>query len=133
MDIQAEKLELIKAIANIQSEELVERLKHFLNLVDKGKISSSTSLSQEEANLILKINEGLPQQIQHTYNELLKKSVESTLSSTENNELIHIIPQVEAHQTQRLAYLIELAAIWDCTVDETMSKLGIEAPPAISS
>ena len=35
MDIQATKLELIKIIADIQSEVLLERLKHYLNLASE--------------------------------------------------------------------------------------------------
>jgi len=71
---------------------------------------------EQAAQLLLKINEGLPEETQARYNSLLKNSVQSTLSEEGRTELLQLIPKVEKQYTERLSYLIQLASLWNCSV-----------------
>lgn len=131
MSIQATKLELIKIITDIQSEELLERLKLFLQETGEPTGKKAPVLTEAESRLLLKINEGLLEEVQLRYHELTTKSVEETLTEEEHQELLGLIPQVEAKSAERLKYLIELATLWKVSVDEVMARLGITPPPVI--
>lgn len=128
MNIQTTKLELIKMIADVQSEQLLNTL---VQLLKKDSKQVVPSLSEQESALLLKINEGLPTEIQARYNELSLKSVQKKLTNKEHQELLAIIPQVEAKTVERLKYLIELAQLWNMTVDAVMEKLELQTPPVI--
>jgi hypothetical protein len=133
MNAQAVKLELIKKIADIQSEQLLEQLWEFLNREEKegGKRKKVSSLSEREADLLLKINEGLPEPIQWRYNELLAKSLQKEMSQAEHEEFLGLISEAEAKSVERLKHLVELAELWNMSVDEVMKRLGITPPPVI--
>ena len=133
MNMQSTKLELIKLIADIQNEELLSRARQFLKELEKEMKASDRppALSKEETELLLKINEGLPEEIQLRYNELLSKQAEETITASEHEELMHLTPQVEAKTAERMKYLVELAQLWQTTVDEVMERLGIKPPPVI--
>lgn len=133
MNMQSAKLELIRMIADIQSEELVERVRQFLKEAEReiGASEKAPSLSREETELLLKINEGLPEDRQLRYNELLSKLSKETITEPEHQELLQLIPQVEAKNVERLKYLVQLAQLWNTSVDEVMDRLGIKPPPVI--
>ena len=129
MDLQTKKLELIKLIADVQSEQLLTLIKSFLINAEKKK--NTPKFSAEESALILKINEELPIAIQVSYQELLQKSVKNTLSASEQVELLKITPIVEAKSVERLKYLYKLSLLWNTTVDDVMNRLQIKPPPVI--
>lgn len=131
--MQSDKLELIKLIADIQSEELLEKAKQFLKELESEMktLNKPPALSKKETELLLKINEGLPEDIQLRYNELLAKLSEETATEAEHQELLQLLPQVEAKSVERLKYLVQLAQLWNTTVDEVMDRLGIKPPPVI--
>lgn len=132
MNVQATKLELIKMIADIQSEKVLERVKEFLQKVEtEERRDDVSSLSPKESELLIKINEGLPEEIQKKYYELFKKSVEENLSEKEREVFLELIPLVEAKHAERLKYIVELAELWGVSVDEVMNRLGIHPPPVI--
>ena len=133
MNMQSTKLELIKLIADIQSEELLDRVRLFLKEVESEMkaLDKPPALSKEETELLLKINEGLPEEVQLRYNELLIKQSEETMTEAEHKELVQLIPRVEAKGAERMRYLIQLAQLWNISVDEVMERLGIKPPPVI--
>ena len=133
MNLQSSKLEPIKMITDIQSEELLNRVKQFL-VETEGTIKASKkppSLSKEETRLLLKINEGLPEETQLRYNELLKKLTEAKITAPEHKEFLQLTTQVEAKNAERLKYLFQLANLWDISVDDVMERLGIKPPGVI--
>ncbi len=133
MNMQAAKLELIKMIADIQSEELIRKVKQFLNDAEKeaGLSEKAPSLSKEETNLLLKINEGLPEATQLRYNDLLKKLTQGRLTEMERQEFLQLTSLVEAKSAERLKNLVQLARLWNTTAEEVMDRLGIKPPPVI--
>lgn len=132
MNAQAVKLELIKQIADIQNEQVLEQLSAVLKEAGKegDRPNKSSAFSVAESELLFKINEGLPHSLQLRYAELTMKAAREDLLDTEHAELLKLIPLVEAKAVERLEYLIQLAGLWNMSVDEVMTKLGIH-PPSI--
>ena len=132
MSIQSLKLELIKQIESTQNEGLLKKLQRVFK--QNAGIKNSTvdsSLSVDESQLLLKINEGLPEDMQIRYNELSKKSVSHTITEEERKELLKYIPVFEAKHAERLQYLAKLAALRNISVDELMTQLDIQPPEII--
>lgn len=107
----------------------METDEHSRELCDKP--SRGKKLSEEEEQFLVKINDGLPEQVQLRYNELLSKQAEETITEAEHEELMRSAPQAEAKTVERMKHLIELARLWQTTVDEVMERLGIKPPPVI--
>jgi len=133
MNVQALKLELIKSITDTQNEQLLADMQEVLKKARRKHLKSRKqhALSREESELLLNINEGLPESVQKKYSELLSKSVQGTLLEDEHEELCRLIPMVEKKSAERLEYLMQLASIWNISTDEVMARLGIQTPSVI--
>lgn len=130
--MQSTKLELIKIIENIQNEDLLLRLKAFLREWDyeskpERKVSS---LSKEEARLLQRINQGLPEASLARYQELLTRLALETLSKEEHAELVKLTQSLEAKNVQRMRDLAKLAKLWNASLQEVIDRLGI-TPPSV--
>lgn len=130
MDMQATKLELIRIITDIQSEQLLELLKQFLKEVDtEGQSGEGVhALSKEETRLFSAINEGLPDSHHYRFMELQAKQKESALSEKEQEELMSLVDQAEALEGKRLESMIALAGLWNISLEDLRERLGIKAP-----
>ena len=132
MNTQAIKSQLIQAIEKTQSETLLGKLQRaFSSVTNEIQKNHVSSLTKEETSLLLKINEGLPEETQLRYSVLNEKLLQETLSDEEHQELKQLIPLLEAKNVERLGYLAQLSKLWNLTLDETMERLGIKTPPVI--
>ncbi|MFW0859217.1 MAG: hypothetical protein AAGB97_03420 [Dehalococcoidia bacterium] len=64
---------------------------------------------QDEAKLLLKINEGFPPELRKRYNELIAKRRAESLTPDEYDELLCLTDEVESLEALRMEYLAELA------------------------
>jgi hypothetical protein len=85
-------------------------------------------MSQVEADLLLKINEGLPAPRRQRYSELIARRQAETLTDSEYDELLQLTQQVEAYQTRRVGYLAELAQLRKVPLATLADSLGIQEP-----
>lgn len=147
MNIEAKKISIIQQILNVNDVSFIKELEikvaqlvtkyqplGIVEEVAKENVESEeivNNLSKEESELLLKINEGLPLEIQKRYNDLSDKSVRETLTEAEHQELLTLIPKVESKSVERLRYLVELSQLWNMSVDAVMEKLEIKTPPVI--
>ena len=120
--------EVLKGFAKSEVSDLERFMEQLSILIARKKVPS---LSKKETELIKKINRGLPEKIQSRYSKLLPKSVNHSLTETEYQELSDILPMMENLGVERLKHMIELATLWETSVDEVMKRLGIKPPPAI--
>ena len=81
---------------------------------------------QVKAELLMKINQGIPVETQHLYNELIAKREAETLTVDEHQNLLRLSEQVEKLQAQRIEYLVELARIRGISLTACMENLGIK-------
>jgi len=86
------------------------------------------SLPGEEAELLHKINQGLPSDVQQRYDELVGRRRAETLTSAEHRELLALIDRIEQSDAERVQALTELAQLRNISVATLITELGIHPP-----
>lgn len=84
------------------------------------------SLSSEESVLLQQINRGLPVALQTRFTELDAKRWAETLTTTEHQELLELIAQIEQFDVERVTALGELARLRKVPLRTLMKQLGIK-------
>lgn len=143
MNTAARKISIIQQIASINNDALIKEIEQQLIKIRLKYKSEATedvlvltdkerhNLSARETELLLNINAGLPLAVQQRYEELSRKNVREEITETEHQELLQLLPQVEAKTVERLKYLVELGQLWNMSVDQVMKKLEINTPAPI--
>jgi len=117
--------ELLNAVGQLNLPELERFTAQVIALQAQRKASA---LPHSEAELLLKINQGLPAELRERYNELIEKRRAETLSSKEHSELLHLTRDVEKLEAQRAGHLTQLAKIRKTTLSDLMKILGLRTP-----
>ncbi|WP_416666121.1 hypothetical protein [Egbenema bharatensis] len=89
-----------------------------------------SSLPQPEAELLQQINQGLPADSQHRYDQLRTKLNAKTITPEEHQELLALVDIFEQADAERLQHLIELSQLRQVPLPDLMHQLGIH-PPAV--
>jgi hypothetical protein len=103
-------------------------LKALGELLENARAGSAARLGAEEARLLLKINEGLPETTWRRYRELVARRQAETLTSGEHEELIARSDHIEEVHARRLGYVAELARLRGVSLESLIEELGIRAP-----
>lgn len=85
-------------------------------------------LSKEESELLIKINRGVPPDIQERYDELIAKRQLESLTPDEYDELLRLSDQIEKLDAERVENLKELACIRQTSLTALMEELNIQTP-----
>lgn len=120
---QLSQEDLLQAVQQLSLPELQGFVQEIIALKAKHQ---SPSLSKNETELLLKINQGIPPAIQKRYQILINKRNQETLTEQEYQELLQLTDQVEIHQAQRLEYLVQLAQLRQISLTDLMTQLGIK-------
>ena len=121
-----EKEQLLNAALQMSRSELEE----FVLKLFSRKIREETHcLSEREAELLMKINQGLPPATQKRLNELIDKRQAETISAKELRELKKLTNQVEKFDVERLKLLTELAALRQVPLRKLIKQLGLKPVP----
>jgi hypothetical protein len=88
----------------------------------KQKLPNVLPLAETE--LLRKINQALPVEIQKRYNYLIKRRKNETLNVDEQQELVELTASSENQNVLRLNHLIELAKIRNVSFDELIQLWG---------
>ncbi len=123
--VEVSSEQLLKAVVQLPQLELEQFLVQVLALRPRH---AEHRLSQVESELLLKINQGIPADLQHRYNELIAKRQNKTLTSEEYEELLQLTDQIELLDAKRVEYLLELARIRNKPLTLLMEELGIHSP-----
>lgn len=123
VEVQLSSEELLKAVEQLNQPDLERFVSQVLALQAQRKASS---LPQIEAELLLKINQGIPSDTQKHYNELIVKREAENLTNNEYRELLDLTEQIEKLQTERIEYLAELARMRGIALIALMENLGIQ-------
>ena len=113
---------LLQATANLSSLEL----DNFVNqaLIIRATRHSS-NVAQSEAELLLKINQGLSPKTQKRFDELAEKLEFGKMTIEENEEFLRLTNRIEKQDAKRIELLGKLAEARKQTLDEVMKDLGI--------
>ena len=117
--------ELLKAAGHLGQTELEQ---FALQIIALRARRQAPSLPRAEAELLLKINQGLPPEVQKRCDELVAKRRAESLTSDEYNELLRLTDQIENLEARRIEYLAELARLRQASLTELMDDLGIRPP-----
>jgi hypothetical protein len=115
--------ELIKAANQLDETDLEQLLHQVVVLRARRK---AQVLPEEEAQLLLKINQGVPADLRAHYQVLRQKREAETLTDTEYDTLIQLSNQIEQIGAQRLEALASLAQLRQVSLPEIMETLGIQ-------
>ncbi len=115
--------QLLKAVEQMPQEELSE----FVNQVMILRAHQAVPrLSQEESELMVKINRGLDATAQRRYEELAAKREMEAPTAAENAEFLALAKRSEALDAERMKALAELAKLRNRTLGEVMQDLEIQ-------
>jgi hypothetical protein len=117
--------ELLKAVGRLSQPDLEQFVFQVIALRAKRQ---APGLPHAESELLLKINEGIPSDIQKRYNELIAKRQAEILTPDEYAELLQMTQQVEKLEVRRVEYLAELARLRGMSLTALMKNLGIRPP-----
>ena len=117
--------ELLKAVEQLSLPDLEQLMSQVVALQAQRKASS---LSREETELLLKINQGLPFETQKRFNELVTKRQAEILTPDQHQELLYLTEQIENSDAERVKYLAELARLRGVSLTSLMQELDIRPP-----
>jgi hypothetical protein len=123
--LQVYSEEFLTAIGQLKLPDLERFVSQVIALQAQRK---APVLPQAEAELLLRINQGIPADIQKRYDELIVKRRAETLTPDEHIELLRLTEKVEKIEAQRMKYLAELARLRRTSLTVLMKKLGIRTP-----
>lgn len=126
--MQASSEQLLNAIAQMPQPELETFIDRVLKLRAQRQ---APSLSAAESELLLKINQGIPADLQHRFNELVAKRQALTLTEAEHIELIQLSDRIEQLDAERIEQLATLAKLRQRSLREMMQDLGIQSPACV--
>ena len=98
--------DLLKAVGQLNMPELERFTSEVIALQAQKK---APSLPRSESELLLKINQGLPEKFKRRYDELIEKRRAETLSQKEYKELLRMTQETEKFEAQRVECLAQLA------------------------
>ena len=124
--IQIEKEQLLEAMLQMPQRELEQFVAKAFSLKAR---EGTRALSEHEAELLFKINQGLPSATQRRLNELIDKRRAETISAKELRELKKLTDQIEKADAKRLELLTELARLRNVPLRKLIKQLGLKPMP----
>ncbi|MBW4515595.1 MAG: STAS/SEC14 domain-containing protein [Timaviella obliquedivisa GSE-PSE-MK23-08B] len=131
VEAQVSADEILKAVEQMSSQDLETFVTEVLKLRAQREVPS---LSISESELLVKINQGISDEVQGRFNELVAKKQRLTLSDEELSdkdltELIQLTDEIEHLDADRIRSLGELGRLRRRSLSEIMQDLNI-CPPA---
>lgn len=117
--------DLLRAAEQLDPAELQQFVTDVLGLRASRQ---APRLSAAESALLLIVNQGLPEDLQRRYADLITQRRQQTLTPEEHADLLRLTDQVEQLDVQRLAALSQLAQLRQMTLPALMASLGLRAP-----
>ncbi|MEN8219687.1 MAG: STAS/SEC14 domain-containing protein [Pseudomonadota bacterium] len=127
----------VQVKAQLSFDELLNVVKQF-NSYDLERFALSVrhvqaqrkapSIPRRESELLLKINQKLPYDIQAAYDKLIAKRQAETLNSNEYQALLDLTEKVEQFEAKRIEAMTELAGLRQTSLTQLMDELGIKSP-----
>ncbi len=118
---------ILKIIQQWPREKRVSLVQAVLRGLEEPPKTPAT-LSKAEADLLLKINEGLPTDLQQRYRQLAASRDRQELTPEEHAELLALTAKVENLEVRRLENLIVLSQLRQVSLNDLMKQLEIHPP-----
>lgn len=95
----------------------------------KEHIRQFSSQHRSEDELLMRISQGLPEQVWEQYDTLIAKRRAEMLTPEEHNALIALSDRIEDANAERIGYVAELAELRHVPLNAMMRSLGIGPRP----
>ncbi|MDF5727649.1 MAG: STAS/SEC14 domain-containing protein [Rhizonema sp. PD38] len=128
VEAQVSAEQLLKAVEQMQEQEFEAFVTQVLLLRAQRE---APRLSSSESQLLLKINQGLDDQLQDRFNQLIAKRQALTITDAELEELIQLTDRIEQLDAERIQSLAELARLRQRSLTEVMQDLNIQPPACV--
>ncbi len=115
-------LEAVESMSTIELEQIFSRV---IALRAQRK---APHLPAKESELLIKINRGLPPDIQKRLNQLVAKRRDGALTPDEHRELLELTNVLENAEANRVEALAELSRLRGVSLNTLMHELGIKPP-----
>lgn len=128
MDTPASQLspeQIISAVSHLSPPELKQVLESLLALQAER---NAPRLSAAESALLLRINQGLPDELRERITVLRGKREDEVITDAEYEELTQLTDRAEELHADRMAALVELAQLRGVSLPVLMNQLGIHFP-----
>jgi hypothetical protein len=122
------KDELLQAVNELSTPDLEDFVTQLLSLRAKRR---SHKLSHLESDLMLKINQGLPEELWERVELLQRKQKYAALTLEEQSELIELTNKIEMANVERVRLLGELADLRGVPLSQLMQDLEISHPALV--
>lgn len=126
--MQTSTEQLLKEIEQLPQPELEVFVDQVLKLRAQRQVPH---LSASESELLLKINQSIPEPLQQKFDQLVAKRQQLTITEAELAELIEITDRIEALNVERIQALAELARSRNQSLTQVMQNLGIQPPSCV--
>jgi ABC-type phosphate transport system auxiliary subunit len=118
--------QLLDGVAQLETTDLEKFAEQVNFLLARRK---TPSLSAPEAELLQKINQGLPADTQRRHDELRAKLHAETITPAEHREFLALVDIIEQTDAGRLQNLIKLSGLRQVTLPDLIHQLGIQTLP----
>ena len=125
-EISIELDQLLTGVAQLDTLDLEQLLIQIQQVLAHRQ---NPSLPALELELLQKINQALPEEIQQKYNDLSAKMRSQTVTPEEHQDLLKLIDIVEQADGDRLQNLIKLSQLRNISLAELMQQLQIQPQP----
>jgi len=116
---------LVKAAEQLSTPDL-QRFRSQVLAISARRAASS--VSQDEAQCLLQINQRLASGLQRQYEELIAQRDAETLTAEQHAMLLQLSQQAEAIDVQRLEALARLSRLRGVTLADVLQQLEIDKP-----
>jgi adenylate kinase family enzyme len=82
------------------------------------------SLSERETELLKAINESIPTKLQVSYESLMLKLNNESISDDEHKDLLKLVAKMEAKKGKKVEYMMELAQLRKISLKELVQQLN---------
>lgn len=117
--------ELLKAASQLSSPELDQFASQIIALRAQRQ---APCMPQDEAEILIEINRGIPWEIQKPYDALVAKRRQESLTPDEYETLLQLTEQIEQLEVRRMEHLAELARLRQMSLTDLMTSLDIQPP-----
>jgi len=117
--------ELLKTVEQFSSTELEQFVFRVFALHVQRK---APQLPNREFELLFKVNQKIPNNIQTNYDELIAKRQTETLTTEEYQQLLQLTEQIEQFEAIRIETMAELANLRQSSLINLMKELNIQPP-----
>lgn len=113
---------LVEAAAQLDASDLERFAAEVLGL---RAARAAPSVPENEAALLKRVSQRLPQDVQDRYEALISKRDSESLTDEEYQELLRLTKRAEALDADRLRALRDLASVRGVTLGQLMSQLEV--------